>query len=64
MRKRMVRLMASAMLVLPAGGCLVQALLNPEIAQPRIQSYVDQHPDLASNWMHWYVDLRDDLTAE
>ncbi len=64
MRKRMVRLMASAMLVLPAGGCLVQALLNPEIALPRIQSYVDQYPDIASTWAHGFVDLRDDLTAE
>lgn len=64
MRKRMVRLMASAMLVLPAGGCLVQALLNPEIAQPRIMGYVDQYPDLASTWANWFQDELDDLTAE
>ncbi len=64
MRNRMMRYLASAMLVLPAGGCLVQALMNPEIAQPRIMEIVNAHPVLAGTWVNWAVDRVDELTAD
>lgn len=43
-----------AILALSCVGCLRDALLNPDVAQGRIDELFDTYPDETSNWAHWF----------
>lgn len=63
MRKRVRVVACGLVLSLHSAGCLVQALLNPEVAQPRIEGYFNEYPDETTIWANWFQGELDDWTT-
>lgn len=64
MRKRICMAVCVAIAGVHSVGCLIQALLNPNVTQGRLMDYIHEYPDEAGDWAHWFDDTLEGLVEK